>query len=614
MAKDLQKLIVRFEAENEKLHRQLNQSKKKLSRFEKRAKSSVGAVKKAFIALGSVGALVSLGKGVLSTAAAFEKMEASLKTVTGSAANANKAMKQIQAFTSSTPFQVEEVTQAFIKLKALGLKPSEESLRSYGNTASAMGKSLNQMIEAVADAATGEFERLKEFGIKARSQGDKVSLTFQGVTTTIGKNAEEIEGYLRGIGNVQFAGAMDEQMGTIDGKVSNLKDTIDRLFVALGEAGLTQAFKDSVQWMTKFITKIVESETAINTIVEPFLFIKKVIETVALTFVDIGDKIGAFAAQVASFFALDFDAMERIGQMRDEAAAAREAEFEAIWAGTDAINKQVEAEERLAAAKTKPGATGEQHNEALAKEQEFYEKKYEQLLVSQETELEAIQSKFDQQQAIIDAARAREIGNEVAWDQAEMRNVAQKEAAITEIENREADKREKRAKQEAATKRAVVAGLLGALAATMDASSKSEFEKIKKLKIAEAIINTYSAISQSLGAYPFPFNAIAAAAAGALGYMQVRNIKRQTWQSSSGTLPALATSAAAVPSTSAIAPPTPSGAALPGEADGAARKEPQTVYNISISGNPTGEQVRALVDTINEEQDNGVILNATVTA
>ena len=30
-----------------------------------------------------------------------------------------------------------------------------------------MGKDITQMIEAVADAATGEFERLKEFGIKA---------------------------------------------------------------------------------------------------------------------------------------------------------------------------------------------------------------------------------------------------------------------------------------------------------------------------------------------------------------------------------------------------------------------------------------------------------------
>jgi hypothetical protein len=35
---------------------------------------------------------------------------------------------------------VEQITEAFIKLKALGLDPSQEALMSYGNTASAMGK------------------------------------------------------------------------------------------------------------------------------------------------------------------------------------------------------------------------------------------------------------------------------------------------------------------------------------------------------------------------------------------------------------------------------------------------------------------------------------------
>ena len=52
-----------------------------------------------------------------------------------------------------------------------------EVAAAYGDTASAMGKSLDDMVEAVADAATGEFERLKEFGIRASKNGDRVSFT-----------------------------------------------------------------------------------------------------------------------------------------------------------------------------------------------------------------------------------------------------------------------------------------------------------------------------------------------------------------------------------------------------------------------------------------------------
>ena len=47
------------------------------------------------------------------------------------------------------------------------------------NTASAMGKIVEQFVEAVADASTGEFERLKEFGIKASSEGDRQPLRFR---------------------------------------------------------------------------------------------------------------------------------------------------------------------------------------------------------------------------------------------------------------------------------------------------------------------------------------------------------------------------------------------------------------------------------------------------
>ena len=181
---------------------------------------------------------------IVSSNREFEKLHASLKTVTGSMQGADQAFKMIEDFASETPFNVEQITEAFIKLKALGLDPSADALRSYGNTASAMGKNLMQFVEAIADAATGEFERLKEFGIKARTQGEKVSFTFQGVTTTVGKNAAEIETYLRKIGKVQFAGAMSDQMKTLNGIFSNIQDNCSKLAREVGAGGLNDAIRD----------------------------------------------------------------------------------------------------------------------------------------------------------------------------------------------------------------------------------------------------------------------------------------------------------------------------------------------------------------------------------
>lgn len=249
MASVIDELItmLRFKADDKPLKR----SKKELTEFQKATKGArdqLNAMRRAMVEAFAVSRVVNglrnaIGS-IVETNTEFQRLQASLKTVTGSAGRAGVAFDMIRKLAKRTPFQVTEVTQAFVKLKALGLDPSEAALISYGNTASAMGKSLNDFIEAIADASTGEFERLKEFGIKSKSEGDRVSFTFQGVTTQVGKNAVEIEQYLRRIGETTFAGAMDEQMKTLGGVFSNLRDTVEQFELAIGEAGFAAAVSE----------------------------------------------------------------------------------------------------------------------------------------------------------------------------------------------------------------------------------------------------------------------------------------------------------------------------------------------------------------------------------
>lgn len=191
-----------------------------------------------------VGAFHSFVGAIFEANREFETLNASLVTVTGSEEAAGEAFKRLEGFAARTPYSLGEVVGAFNKLKALGLDPSEAALESYGNTASAMGKTLNDMIEAVADASTGEFERLKEFGIKSKSEGNKVSFTFQGMTTTVGKNAAEIEAYLRKIGDEPFAGGMARQAKTLGGQLSTLKDNVGGFFREIGKSGFNDAVRE----------------------------------------------------------------------------------------------------------------------------------------------------------------------------------------------------------------------------------------------------------------------------------------------------------------------------------------------------------------------------------
>ncbi|CAH1670799.1 MULTISPECIES: tape measure protein [unclassified Chelatococcus] len=212
-----------------------------------------GAFAAAAAAAAGITQVLSPG-AVLAVSREFENLEASLRTVTGSAENAKTAMGFIDDFAVRTPFNLQQVTEAFIRLKSLGLEAGEDALTSYGNTASAMGKPIMQMIEAVADAVTGEFERLKEFGIRAKQSGEQVTFTFQGVSKTVGKSSAEIAKYLQDIGNQKFAGAMDEQMKTLGGALSNAEDAIARFQREIGRGGFSDAVKEAADSLAQFLS------------------------------------------------------------------------------------------------------------------------------------------------------------------------------------------------------------------------------------------------------------------------------------------------------------------------------------------------------------------------
>lgn len=189
----------------------------------------------------------------------FDKLNSGLITMTGSAENAAKAFSVLQQFAKETPYGLNQAVEGFTKLVALGLNPSKEALISYGNTAAAMGKDLNQMIEAVADASTFEFERLKEFGIKSSQQADTVSFTFRGVTTTVKKNSEEIQKYLLNIGNTDFAGAMETRSKTLDGQLSSLADSFDGLVLAVAQSGFGDAVGEQAAKAEDAITALTDA-------------------------------------------------------------------------------------------------------------------------------------------------------------------------------------------------------------------------------------------------------------------------------------------------------------------------------------------------------------------
>jgi hypothetical protein len=243
----------------------LKRFKQGLDGAEKQATNFAAAFSK--IGLAITGALAGLAIGnkigdfigdITRVNAEFESYEATLKTITGSSEQAAKSMDWISKFARETPYAASEVTEAFVRLKSYGIDPMDGTLRTVGDAASAMGKSMMSGVEAIADAVTGENERLKEFGITTKVTGDKITYNWKedgkDLSKTVRKNATEIQKAVLGIMS-RFDGAMDEQSKTWKGMTSNLAENWTDFLREIGRAGYFADVKRRLQGLLDFMAE-----------------------------------------------------------------------------------------------------------------------------------------------------------------------------------------------------------------------------------------------------------------------------------------------------------------------------------------------------------------------
>lgn len=176
-----------------------------------------------------------LGREVVKTLADFERFEAVLTNTLGSNSAAKKAIEEISDFAAKTPFAVDQLTDSYVKLANQGFVPTQNEMRKLGDLASSTGKGFDQLTEALIDGQVGEFERLKEFGIRASKSGDQVKFRFKGVETQVAFTEKAMREYILSLGDVQgVSGAMAAISKTTGGQISNLGDSVTQLFLNIG--------------------------------------------------------------------------------------------------------------------------------------------------------------------------------------------------------------------------------------------------------------------------------------------------------------------------------------------------------------------------------------------
>ena len=215
--------------------------------------SKVTTVVKGFLALKIVGYAKDLVTNALNVRKEFAKYEAVLRNTFQSQEKAVTSMSMLKQLAKETPYSLQEVTEAYIKMVNRGITPTHDEIIKLGDLASSQGKSLDQLIEALLDAQTGEFERLKEFGIKANKENDKVKFGFKGITTEVQFTEKAISDYLYSLGDLQgVQGGMAVQMDELEGRYANFGDSVDALFNTIGQR-IEPVAKKTLSWLGKIV-------------------------------------------------------------------------------------------------------------------------------------------------------------------------------------------------------------------------------------------------------------------------------------------------------------------------------------------------------------------------
>jgi hypothetical protein len=290
MATTIDELVVRIKADTKQLNKSLDDIKKKTKDVGQSGKKGLApstnallnmrlaanaagtailGMRTAMLAVGAIAGTVFLlmVKKIADVGMAFEDLQISLNTVFGGIKQGDKAFEQVISFAKTTPFQIEDVTKAFIRLKSAGLEPNIEMLKTFGDAASIAGNATEAFaaLVKIASKATGgglgleELEQLETQGIAVYPILRKELGLTRDKIADFGKStagaALIIKALQKGLKETT-GGTMAARMGNLSTKVSNLTIAFKELALTIFNGGLGDELKDMADEMTRLIDSL----------------------------------------------------------------------------------------------------------------------------------------------------------------------------------------------------------------------------------------------------------------------------------------------------------------------------------------------------------------------
>lgn len=208
--------------------KQTDKSTKNIDKLSK----SLGSFEKKLVGLATgyiaTRAFTSIAGTAIEAASSMEQYRITLNTVLKDSQKAGETLKWASQFANVTPFETDEVVQATVRLESYGLTATKY-LPIIGDMAAVMGKDVMQATEAIADAQTGELERLKEFGITKEMIISQANKKLAGIEVVNNKgqivNQRAFNAALLSLMKERYDGGMEQQSKSFKGRISTIVGT-----------------------------------------------------------------------------------------------------------------------------------------------------------------------------------------------------------------------------------------------------------------------------------------------------------------------------------------------------------------------------------------------------
>lgn len=248
-----------------------------LSNAIKAPTTLVGGLLNAFGTLGlaanGIQALVApfqgVASGILEATSSTETFRTSMVRAQGDVQKADAYIRDLVKFAAETPFELQGLQVQTQRLTAMGFKSQEiiPELRILGDAMAAMGGTtdgLNRAALALGQIQTRgklsaqELNQLTETGIPAyQILQEKLGLTAKQMGD-IGNQGISAQVAIRALNEglrERFGGAMADQMQTLAGRMSNVKDATYQLQAGIGTA-LSPALKEVVSGLGTLVANV----------------------------------------------------------------------------------------------------------------------------------------------------------------------------------------------------------------------------------------------------------------------------------------------------------------------------------------------------------------------